>query len=526
MKRRTNAHARGAAAGLALAMLGAAAAPAAGFSFFTVNGQPVVWAGGQSIRALSPTTFPVGSDVELLALEAMVLWNIVPSTGWEYSYATLQQDVPVQVDGINTTVAVSAGSLDPGVLGVTYLVNQGAQWVDMDVVFPDDPGGPGWTFTANPDCGVTTAPEVNGYSFLLTLVHEFGHALGLGHSPIGDEPAGTPWLVATMNPAYPIGGAVGSQHIVEVWTDDRNGLRALYPPSGPSGPTFTDLAVAGYTASSSIGFAAPSGFTPDVIGPGETVRIRAGLHNFGNTSEIFVDQSFYLSRDEVLDSGDESLGFVEWDIPVGEAFDYDVDAPLPEDLEPGSWRVISVVDDRGTIVEEFEDNNEWVYCSALEVSQAAPEFFALGQENIFDDAPWTGPEPELLKPRNMDAPPEAPVVWSIDAGPAGMVIDASTGVLSWASPVASPFPYVITVRATNTGGSSTGQFFLGVSSAPPACPGDVNGDGATDVSDFFTLGSNFGSALNVDRSDGDLDGDGDVDVGDFFVLASDFGCPN
>ena len=63
-------------------------------------------------------------------------------------------------------------------------------------------------------------------------------------------------------------------------------------------------------------------------------------------------------------------------------------------------------------------------------------------------------------------------------------------------------------------------------SAPPACPGDVNGDGATDVSDFFILGGNFGTTSGATLADGDLNGDGAVDVSDFFILGGDFGCPN
>mgnify|MGYP006268876855 CR=1 FL=1 len=61
---------------------------------------------------------------------------------------------------------------------------------------------------------------------------------------------------------------------------------------------------------------------------------------------------------------------------------------------------------------------------------------------------------------------------------------------------------------------------------PPACDGDVNLDGATDVSDFFILGGNFGVTSGAVRADGDLNGDGAVDVSDFFILGGDFGCPN
>ncbi len=64
-----------------------------------------------------------------------------------------------------------------------------------------------------------------------------------------------------------------------------------------------------------------------------------------------------------------------------------------------------------------------------------------------------------------------------------------------------------------------------VTAAPaPACAGDVNGDGSTDVFDFSDLAANFGAGPGATRAQGDLTGDGFVDVFDFSELAADFGC--
>jgi hypothetical protein len=60
--------------------------------------------------------------------------------------------------------------------------------------------------------------------------------------------------------------------------------------------------------------------------------------------------------------------------------------------------------------------------------------------------------------------------------------------------------------------------------APPGdCPGDVNGDGDTNSSDFVILAGNFGSAVPPNTG-GDLNGDGLVNASDFVILAGDFGC--
>jgi len=58
------------------------------------------------------------------------------------------------------------------------------------------------------------------------------------------------------------------------------------------------------------------------------------------------------------------------------------------------------------------------------------------------------------------------------------------------------------------------------------CPGDVTGDGQTNVSDFNVLASNFGAGVSgcLPRTSGDLTCDGVVNVSDFNVLAGDFGC--
>ena len=194
--------------GMHLAMLLAVAATlriggdsADGFSYFQYGGVNVVWAGGQAIRYLSPTTFPEGSDPDLHILAAMGLWNMVPAADFEFFYSCLDQDYPIDnFDGYSDTVAVPASSLDPGVLGVTYMVNSGAQWFDMDILLSDYPENIGWFFDPNPDCDMITDPLSNGFSFLLVTTHELGHGLGLGHDPIGNEAPGTPWFIATMNP--------------------------------------------------------------------------------------------------------------------------------------------------------------------------------------------------------------------------------------------------------------------------------------------------------------------------------------
>lgn len=448
-----------------LSIVSLAVAPRAyAFKWFQAGGMDVVWPGGQSIRYLSPSTFPEGSDTDLLILESMVLWNIIPGSVFEYSYIRNDQDYDIDnFDGYSDTAAVPAEDLDPGVLGVTFLVNDGASWFDMDMVFSDFPEGVGYTLEPNPTCDVVSTPIPDGgFSFLLVAVHEMGHALGLGHEPVGDEPSGTSWFVTTMNPRYPSGGPMGDQNIVEVHADDRNGARYLYPASGPSNPPVRDLANADFTAGPVLGKAIPVFFTPETVYPGDTLVVRSVIENFGITNEFTVSQGFYLSTDEAITTSDTDLGALLWDLAYGDGFDFDVDIEMPVDLAAGTYYLGSILDDLDQVPETFEDNNVVRYCEPLVVGQFVPDFDNLGADVATCGQVYRSNPPVVTFPLNM-----APITWSLDNPEPGMTIDAQTGKITWPNPVPSPFQYRIFVRATNGAGSVTKDIFIGVTAALP-----------------------------------------------------------
>jgi len=56
------------------------------------------------------------------------------------------------------------------------------------------------------------------------------------------------------------------------------------------------------------------------------------------------------------------------------------------------------------------------------------------------------------------------------------------------------------------------------------CVADIDGDGATGLSDLAIVLSNFGTVGGVTFTDGDFDGDDDVDLADLAIILSDFGC--
>ncbi|MEO1128192.1 MAG: dockerin type I domain-containing protein, partial [Planctomycetota bacterium] len=74
-----------------------------------------------------------------------------------------------------------------------------------------------------------------------------------------------------------------------------------------------------------------------------------------------------------------------------------------------------------------------------------------------------------------------------------------------------------------------GAWLASFAPPPPACTGDVNGDDATNLSDFTILAANFGASglphgNGESRGVGDLNDDGAVNLADFTILAGDFGC--
>lgn len=442
-----------------IALLTVTGPRAGGFTYYLYGSYAVVWTNAEAVRYLSPSTFVENSDVDLLYRGALGLWMIVPSADFTYWYDYYEPDAIDNYDGYSDTIAVSASELDPGVLAVTYMVNNADVWYDMDMVFADYPANVGWNFYADPTCEEIRDPTTYGVTFLLVATHELGHALGLGHDPQGTEPAGSMWFIATMNPAYPAGGPIGEQNVVQLHADDRGGLRALYPHSGTA-TTVVDLANSGYSRSSVVGKAAPATFTPTTVDPGGTVTLRSVIENFGNANVMNVRQGFYLNAWN--GRAGESLGELWWDLAAGDGFDFDVDATLPADLPAGQYEISSLLDDLEQVAEEYEDNNRHVYCDALTVRQLAPVINDAGQDYAACGTEYVGPTPAVTHPLNM-----APLTWSIDNPPTGMWIEPATGVVHWPSPIESSFLYTIYLRATNAAGSDTTVLFLGVEHAVP-----------------------------------------------------------
>ncbi|RLS64286.1 MAG: hypothetical protein DWH97_08500 [Planctomycetota bacterium] len=484
-----------------------------GWNAWTYGGSIVVWPNARCVRYLMPSSFPAGAAHTQQFIGAMSDWSSIDGCAFDFFYQILPQDYDVDhFDGYSDTLAVAPEELDPGVLAVTYTVNSGAQWYDMDIEFNDEPLGVGWNFILNPTCMEEANPGLNGFSFALVAMHECGHSIGLAHEPTGTEPAGNAWIVCTMNPFYVHGGSNGSLRIYELHADDRAGARALYPAATA---TLVDLATLNFSWTPAyVGVPFTVFMSPSSIRPGEDLTIRSAIENLGAADAFGATQKFWLSTDESLDANDMLLESVVWDIEGGNLYDFDLTVTLPFDMPTGPRYAITMLDAYNTVVEQYEDNNDAVYCVPVQIAQYAPQIVTpLGQFFATAGQSWQSPAPQVTRPLNM-----APLQWTLAGNvPAGMTINSSTGIISWPNTVASTFQYIINVRANNGTGSDTQTLYLGVSGTN--CPADINHDGKVDGQDLVVVLNAWGSNSAV----ADLSHNGVVDASDLLLLLGSWG---
>ena len=136
---------------------------------------------------------------------------------FRFNYAGSSSQSTTTNDGINLVLFRNAQN--GSALATTYWWSSGSRIIDADIIF--------WDATATFFAGSTGCS--GGFYIEDVAVHEFGHALGLGHSAA---------ISATM---YPSTSACNTQNRT-LDGDDISGVRALYPPAssppalGPTAP--------------------------------------------------------------------------------------------------------------------------------------------------------------------------------------------------------------------------------------------------------------------------------------------------
>ncbi|MBI1851751.1 MAG: putative Ig domain-containing protein [Planctomycetes bacterium] len=117
------------------------------------------------------------------------------------------------------------------------------------------------------------------------------------------------------------------------------------------------------------------------------------------------------------------------------------------------------------------DEESWT----LSVDRMPPTIVAIPDATVACAA-YVGPTPSVT-----NLPCMGPVTWSLVDRPSGMTINASTGVVTWTSPV--PGSHAVRIRATNTSGFDDEAWTLTVSGIAPVI---------VDVADATTCLSSYG----------------------------------
>lgn len=89
----------------------------------------------------------------------------------------------------------------------------------------------------------------------------------------------------------------------------------------------------------------------------------------------------------------------------------------------------------------------------------APVLADIPDASTSSAAAYIGPTPILSQGT-------LPVTWSLIAGPEGMTINGTNGVVIWASPVSAGSPHLITIRAANDAGNDDESWLLTVTDPP------------------------------------------------------------
>ena len=162
---------------------------------------------------------PANMDLPTTAIEPAIrtgadAWRAQSGASFAFAFAGYSSQATNTNDGINLIMFRNASS--GSALATTYTWFSGSRMIDADIVFWDA----GFQFfTGSSGCS-------GGFFVEDVATHEFGHALGLGHSTVA---------TATMYPSI----STCSQQSRTLDADDIAAVRSLYPPSvaPPIAPT-------------------------------------------------------------------------------------------------------------------------------------------------------------------------------------------------------------------------------------------------------------------------------------------------
>jgi len=175
---------------------------------YTTNGH--TWGTNQVVYYVNPSNLYVSDSAPISAIQtAAAAWHDQSGANIQLVYGGTTTGNSLTLNNKNE---VFFRNDSDGYIGETYWWYDGTgHLVDADIVLHE-----AYTYFAGSGCS-------NGIYIEDVTIHEFGHALGLGHSEFANT---------TMESAMP-GYCDTSQETLEA--DDISGIRSLYPPTASSG---------------------------------------------------------------------------------------------------------------------------------------------------------------------------------------------------------------------------------------------------------------------------------------------------
>jgi matrixin len=168
---------------------------------------------------------PANLDLPEAAVEAAVragasVWAQQSQASFAFTYGGLSTQTTNTNDGVNLVVFRNSSS--GGAIATTYWWSNGSGIIDADIVFWDA----AFRFFSG------TSGCTGGFYIEDIAAHEFGHALGLGHSALSS---------ATMYPST----SSCNQRNRTLDPDDVAGVQFLYPPRPPLPAPPTGIRITG-----------------------------------------------------------------------------------------------------------------------------------------------------------------------------------------------------------------------------------------------------------------------------------------